>query len=391
MEYFDSSKYNAIVEKMEKCVSYYEKIEFYNNKFSLYLANGEILNIRFFRENIAHLLGLRIDVLKKYNLVRSTMNSYECLKYFIENNYSILQKLKKANIPYETLFSSYINEKLDSFNDNINIKTDDLEFIIKYDSEKTFKIEEHSEISDYYIIRKIKGEYHVLGLIKDSVNNKYYKPVTSRKYENFDEFNEYITRIAIKQDLTYCYLIKISNLIHDYENSFNLKIEDKMSLLKKVMRFSKQFNCTCSVANDYLFSINKTKTDKTNISLNVEILKMLSECIKSGNVLDSNVLNEVCGDVEVGEELIDLINVCNDLVCSSESVNELAQSNYSELNQENITLKQELAELRKQLKESENKNEQLVSENNTLSEQNNQYEQDMNVLNETFQKVFGKR
>lgn len=390
MEYFNLSNYNEIVEKMEKCVSYYEKIEFNNNKFSLYLANGEILNIRFFRENISHLLGLKIDILKKYNFVKSTMNSYDCLKYFLDNNYSILQKLKKENIPYETLFSNYINEKLDAFIDSINIRTDDLEYIIKYDSEKTFKIEEHSEISDYYIIRKIKGKYHILGLIKDSENDKYYKPVTSRKYEEEKDFNEYINRIAIKQDLTYCYLIKITNLVHNYESSFNLKIEEKMNLLKKVMNFSKKFDCTCSVASDYLFSINKTKTDKTNISLNVEILKMLSECIKSGNVLDSNVLNEICGNIEVSDELMDLINICNDLVCSTESSNELAQTNYSKLNEENISLKQELEQLKKQLTESESKNEQLLDENKSLSEQNNIYQQDMNILKETYIKVFQK-
>lgn len=391
MEYFDSSKYSEIVEKLEKCLSYYEKIEFYNNKFSLYLANGEILNTRFFRENISHLLGIRVDRLKKYNIVKNSMGSYECLKYFLENNYSILQKLRKENIPYENLFSDYIHEKLDAFINNINIRSDDLEFIIKYDSEKTFKLEEHSEICDYYIVRKIKGKYHVLGLIKDSENNKYYKPVTSRKYEGVEDFQEYINRIANKQDLTYCYLIKIKNLGHEYENSFSMKFEDKMNLLKQVMNYSKKFNCTCSVASDYLFSINKTKTDRTNISLNVEILKILSECIKSGNVLDSNVLNEVCGDIEINDELIELINICNDMVCSSETVNELAQTNYSELNQENITLKRELEELRKQLKESEYKTEQLTLENNNLLEQNNSYQQNMTILEETYQKVFGTR
>ena len=390
MEYFNSSDYSEIVEKMEKCLEYYEKMTFKNNKYSLYLANGEILNVIFLPENIPHLLGLKVEMLKRYNFVKNSMSSYDCLKYFLENNYSILQKLRKENIPYEKIFSEYINEKLDNFINIINIRTDDLEYIIKYDNEKTYQIEDHSEISDYYIVRRKNGVYSILGLIKDSENNTFCRATSSRKYENEKDLNEFINRLAKKQDLTYCYLLKVRNSFHKYENSFSLKLEERMELLNKIIDLSSKTDSTCSVVNDYLYTLNKLKNEKTNSSTSIEVLKLLSGCIKSGNVLDSNILTEVCGNIELNNDVINLINICNDLVCSTESSNELAQTNYSKLNEENISLKQELEQLKKQLTESESKNEQLLDENKSLSEQNNSYQQDMNILKETYIKVFQK-
>ena len=161
-------------------------------------------------------------------------------------------------------------------------------------------------------------------------------------------------------------------------------------MLKKLIDLSNKFDCTSSVGNDYLFTLNKLKNEKTNSSTSIEVLKILSDSIKSGNILDSNVLKEVCGNIEISNDVINLINICNDLVCSTEISNDLAQTNYSELSKENISLKQELELLRKQLKESETKNEQLVVENNSLLEQNNNYKQDMNTLYEAYQKVFKK-
>lgn len=390
MEIFNTVEYDNIVEKMRKCVEYYEKIDFKNNKYSLYLANGDILSIKFSLDSIAHLLGLKVEVFKKYNLVKGNISSYDCLKYFIDNSFSILQKLRKEKIPYETLFSKYVNEKLDAFINNINIRNDDLEFIIKYDSEKIYQFEEHSEISDYYIVRKIKGKYHVLGLVNNLENTKFYKATSSRQYDSVYELNKFIERISKKQDLTYCHLLKISNNFHSYESSFVLSIDNKMELLKNIINLSKKFDCVASVASDYLFSINKSKTDRVNTNLNIEILKLLSDSIKSGNVLDRNTLTEVCGEIEITEDLMNLINICNDLVCLSESSNDLAQDNYSKVSEENSILKQELELLKKQLREQEEKNNELSIQNNELREENNNYKKDMNILSEAYQKVFKK-
>ena len=146
---FSLEKYNNIIEKLNNNISYYERMNFYNNKYLLYLANGSILNVRIFENNIAHLLGVNLDYLKMSNKFKPNMNSYECLKYFLDNSYMFGKLASEKKLNFDSMFSKNIDEKLDVFIDNINIRTDDMFFIIKYDKEKTYQIEEKFDICDY--------------------------------------------------------------------------------------------------------------------------------------------------------------------------------------------------------------------------------------------------
>lgn len=65
------------------------------------------------------------------------MNSYEILKYFIENRYTFGNLGNSGKLSFDLMFSKHIDEKLEAFNDNINIRNDDIYTIVKYDSEKT--------------------------------------------------------------------------------------------------------------------------------------------------------------------------------------------------------------------------------------------------------------
>lgn len=81
------SKYEQIIEGISKNIELYEKLQLYNNQYSLFLANGDVLNIKFKNNNISHLLGVKTEYLKQSNKFKPNMNSYDSLKYFIENGY----------------------------------------------------------------------------------------------------------------------------------------------------------------------------------------------------------------------------------------------------------------------------------------------------------------
>lgn len=386
-------EYEDIIINMNKKFDYYNNMQFNNNHFKLCLANGDELDICIGKENVAHLLGLKIDEVKKFNFIDSSKNSYEILNKFLYDSYKARTMLDSSKKTYDILFSKYVNDKLDIFQDNINIRIDDIVCVIKYDSERTFKIENHPEISDYYIIRKINNVYTVLG-IKKSDRNDVYKATSARKYDSLESLNKFIERMAAKQEITYPYLLNVSNYSKNYKVTAVLPEKIKREKLEKIIDLSNKFDCNCSVAADYLHTFDKllerNNTENKKYSSLLSAMKNISKNITNGNIIDIEILQELYSNLEVTDELKNLIDTCNNNVSSTELSNRELQTNYLQLEDENQKLKRELEEVKQQLLEEKNQNLELGVQNNILVQENNDYKQDMNVLNEAYQKVFKK-
>ena len=152
-----TGEFNAIIDKINDCLEQYNRMTFDTNQQILYLANGEMLNIMIPKNHIAHLLGVNIDYLRQSGLFKAATNSYDSLHYFLENSYQFSRLISSEKLDSNSIFSKNIQEKLDSFLSNIKIRTDDLIFVIKYDRERTYQVEETAEVCDYYIVRKISS------------------------------------------------------------------------------------------------------------------------------------------------------------------------------------------------------------------------------------------
>lgn len=202
----DTAKFEEIIENITKNINLYERIQFYNNHYALFLANGEILNIKFLRNNIPHLLGVDIDYLKLSNKFKPNASYYDNLNYFLENSFNFRKLVNKGSMSYSSMFSSYVDEKNYAFEKNAKIRTDDMFYIVKYDREKTYKIEPKADICEYYIIRRSNNKYYVLGLMK---NENLYLPVSSRMYDDEENFDKFMARIANKQEITYAYSMRV--------------------------------------------------------------------------------------------------------------------------------------------------------------------------------------
>ena len=286
-------KYNQIIEKIQDCVTQYEKMNYSYNQHVLYLASGDSLNIRFLKGNIAHLLGVNIEYLKMSNRFKPDMNTYDCLKYFLENSYTFSKiVIDEKKMSFDKMFSPYIENKLDSFIKNIKIRTDDLYFIIKYDSEKTYQLEEQADICDYYIIRTISGEQYVLGLKYNE--NGLCLPVTSRKYEDYLEFEKFISRIAKKQEITYPVHVRITNSFQDFKTEFYINLEEKKVLLDKTSRIAKKYDATPSVARDFSYIINNSINGRIKRNEEISILQLLTDSINSKTILDDDTIESIC-------------------------------------------------------------------------------------------------
>lgn len=373
-------KYNNIIEKLKNCVHQFEAMNYQNNSHVLYLANGDTLNIKFFKNSIAHLLGVNIDYLRMANKFKSDMNTFDCLKYFLEESYTFSKLVTEdKKMSFDQMFSPNILKKIDIFINNIKIRTDDLQFMVKYDSEKTYYIEENTDICDYYIIRKNYNGYIVLGLKENDYG--IYIPVTSRGYDEFHDFEKFIKRIAVKQDITYPYFMHIKNTSQNFKNDIYARIDEKKVLLDKTIKAAQKYGATPSVARDYSYVIGNVLNSRTKRNEELSVLQLLLDSVKGRSPLDTETIMRVCEITEVSEDIKELVDACNDMMCNA-STSENTSLSYSCVINERDKYKSELETLRQQLLEAEEKNKELEASNMQLRNENEIYSIQFNVIEE---------
>lgn len=377
-------EFNNIIEKIKNNLNWYKYTNFNNNRYYLFLANGDSLNIHFASNNIAHLLGVRIDYLRQSNLFRKDANSFECLEKFIDESYSFSKLVNSGKLSYDKMFSPYIIEKLDCFQDNLKIKTDNLNFILKYDSERCYNTGEEIDICDYYISRRKNNKYYVLGLKKNDRNNYY--PVTSRLYDDYDDYDKFIKNIARKQEFTYPVIFNINNSENDYSKKIVHNIEEKKIFLDKIGKMAEKYDAVFFVSKDYTHNLNNLSASKINHTKMIETLKIIKTSIEQKNVLDNDYVLQIWDDSPIPDELKSLINVVNDNVVMMD-IDTPAVESYSSIVDEREKYKNELKELKQKLEEEQLKNKKLEDENTRISKENDNYMSDLNVLTEAFEKV----
>ena len=379
----DIAKYNEIVAKANNCVNWFEKLDIKNNRINFYLANGDILNIRIFEANIAHLLGFNISYLNMTNKFNKDLSNYDKLKYVLEKPYIFKNLLINNDISTDFMFSDSINQKLAVFKDNLSIRSDDIYCVIKYDNEKTYQAINIPDPCDYYIIRKKRNNYLVLGLIN---NGNVYTPATSRLYDDKEKFDEFMNRVARKQEITYPHLLNINNPYRDYKVNAFFPLSEKEYILNNIINISQKYSATPAVARDYAFTINKFKTVREDQNINLNILRLLSDSIKSGTVLDENTINQICGTTnDIPGIISTLISNCNDILCDSTSLkNSTLKAKNNELNARVNRLELELAE-------EKLKNQNVEHQLNQLLDENTTYKSQLDVYDQAYQKVMTLR
>ena len=380
-------KYNEIIDKINECVNWFERLDIKNNRVDMYLGNGDILNIRFPEAGIAHLLGINLSYLNMTNKFRKDAVSYDKLKYVLKEPYVFQKLLVSKTISMENMFSDSIDQKLSVFKDNLSVRIDDIYCVIKYDNEKTYQSINVPDVCDYYVIRKKGSNYLVLGLVK---NDNVYNPATSRLYDDEEKFNEFMNRVAKKQKITYPHLLNINNPYRDYKVNVFFPLAEKERVLNSVINISQKYSATPAVASDYAFTINKLKNVREDKILNLNVLRLLSDCIKSGTPLDSNTIGQICGDSDIPEIISTLIDVCNDGLCAG-LISDSGKQCYSVMEARNNELNVRANQLELELAEEKQKNQLMELQLNQLLEENTAYKSQLDVYDQAYQKVMTLR
>lgn len=260
---FNLSELEILFYSIKSIVDYMINANYNDRRFKIYLSNGEHLTFSVNNNTIAHLLGVNTTYLTSTGIFKST-NSFDLLNELIESPLKIHKLNKDGIIDYNKLFSKHIMNKVSGFIENIKLNINEMEFVCKYDKERTYGVNEISECYDYIIVQKLSNDkIGVLCLVR---NNGYYAPMSNQIYDNYDNFAQKFKDIIKFQEITLMSGIDVYNISDDYSKNIYLNLEDKGHKINKLKLYKNEFNCSIDVASDFSYAINKMKQNYENSS-----------------------------------------------------------------------------------------------------------------------------
>lgn len=387
---YSKYKLSELFDKIDKLLqSYFGKEDDYNfyekdnfehktdlskKSYLMFLSNGDRIRVKIPKTSIPHLLGINTEYLKSTGLYKG-MNSYEIMLDFIKNPNEAFQKHESGIINLDKILSPYINKKLDSLTENLNINTNCCEMICKYDRGKTYGYSADFDDMSYLILQKKNEKYYVLKLAMSEDGTCF--PISNQVFNSYEECQEALSSYLIYQELTL-----LNNLFIYYNNStvgkFPILERDRKQKLEKLKKLSEDFECTPNIIADFIYSLKIRDNKRQGNIRTSNIIEILCDCIKNKKVFDISLTN-----VDQ-EDILKIIETYNDSLFSE--ITASTDNSYSDLQNENISLKKEIERLRlenKSLSETVNYRDEELNEVKT---QNNELREDINKVKGIFSK-----
>ena len=344
------------------------KTDLSKKSYLMFLSNGDRIRVKIPKTSLPHLLGINTEYLKSTGLYKG-MNSYEIMLEFIKNSDDAFQKHESGIINLDKILSPYINKKLDSLIENLNINTNCCEMICKYDRGKTYGYSADFDDMSYLILQKKNEKYYVLKLAMAEDGTCF--PMSNQFFNSYEECQENLSSYLIYQELTL-----LNNLWVYYNNStvgkFSILEWDRKQKLENLMKLSNDFGCTPNVIADFIYSLKIRDSKRQGNMRTSNIIDILCDHIKNKKPFDISLV-----DAEQ-EDILKIIEIYNDSLFLE--TNASTDNSYSDLQKKNMSLKKELERLKlenKSLSETVNYRDEELDEVKT---QNNELREDINKV-----------
>ena len=336
---YSKYKLSELFDKIDKLLqSYFGKEDDYNfyekdnfehktdlskKSYLMFLSNGDRIRVKIPKTSIPHLLGINTEYLKSTGLYKG-MNSYEIMLDFIKNPNEAFQKHESGIINLDKILSPYINKKLDSLTENLNINTNCCEMICKYDRGKTYGYSADFDDMSYLILQKKNEKYYVLKLAMSEDGTCF--PMSNQVFNSYEECQEALSSYLIYQELTL-----LNNLFIYYNNStvgkFPIVKRGKKKKLEKLKKLSEDFESTPNIIADFIYSLKIRDNKRQGNIRTSNIIEILCDCIKNKKVFDISLTN-----VDQ-EDILKIIETYNDSLFSE--ITASTDNSYSDLQKRN--------------------------------------------------------
>lgn len=355
---FNLGELEELFEKINKIIDTVEKERYSDKRQQLYLSNGERITISMPNDSIAHLLGINTNYLISTSRFTNT-KSFDLLREMCENAYRIHSLHKDGFINYDKLFSPYIFNKLESFDQNLKFDISEIELVCRYNSERAYVNGDSGEKYDYIIVKKYDDDkIGILGLVKKGTT---YVPMTNQLYDSFEQAKDNLEKYLKNQEITIISGLNYYNVNTDYSSKYHTTLNQKSEKLSIMKNYRKLFNCTIDVSGDFDYTLDKLKSNRNNDYKDNELINTIASSIKSGSLIEEEYLET---------SLVPIIEAFNNFLCSSTKVSNSAEASYTQLKNDLLELRSKLTELQKEKNSLTTANESLQSRVTTLEEEN---------------------
>jgi hypothetical protein len=272
---------NDVFNSLSKSYKKY-KDKYYDISYKINLSNGDILKFSFDNIVISHLFGLDMNAIRKEKYFDlANFSAIEILIYIINNKEKVIRSLVEQKISSSIFDYEKIKLKCNGFVDMNQVNFNNINYIVKYDINKTPINGSDSKCDvDYIVCISAKNDNNIyLGLKKNDKIDSYYAKTL---FVNMD-CNHYLKN----------QILVLPNSITYKDETWNTKEEilsdiNKLKLLNKYIRIAKEQDMNIDVSKEYSellklkLSINEVK--EANYYLESHNKALINECnlIKEG-------------------------------------------------------------------------------------------------------------
>lgn len=345
------AEFDQIIEKIDGLVKQYENNGLHYNQYQFYLANGDRISFEMLPQYIGHLLGIRLDYLRSTNLFKN-QDSYSLLKEFLDNAYSVYQNVQAGHLSYKSIFSNYLEEKLETFENILYyFSPEEIEFVCKYDKSRTFQLGLETDYPcDYFIAKKSKNnDIYLLGLIRQTNG---YAPMTSMVFHNDELQSSKLKKLFTNQILTFIGTISVTNPVTNFRNISYMSLPIKLEKTKKLNNYIRYgTGISTDTSSECQFAVNGNIIKENKINTYKIMCQHLIKAIGNHEIFSFEQVDETIVE-QLDEEMIQLIQIYNNELCRSEG-NISAQVTYTDLLEQYKALASQVNLLKQQLDQSQ--------------------------------------
>ena len=238
--------------KVEQLYRKFQK-KWLNKAYIMKFSNGELINFSFYEQSFAHLVGIQINKLKESGLVPKNLQANDILEFIFFNPERFYRLIIQNGYKATYFISSYYKEKISVMKNIYGFLPASLEFIVKFDSNKAFLVNDELKPNVEYLLGyKIGDGYGMIGIKKSSYGNYY--PLTVLYYD----------KDSLKELLKYQTLLlptytKVKNIENEIISEYGLYEQEKIKKLKIYNSvFERQYGCVTNLTSDYIRTLEHT-------------------------------------------------------------------------------------------------------------------------------------
>lgn len=365
------AEFDQIIEKIDDLVKQYENNGLHYNQYQFYLANGDRISFEMSPQYIGHLLGIRLDYLRSTNLFKN-QDSYSLLKEFLESSYSVYQNVQAGHLSYKSIFSDYLEEKLETFENILYyFSPDDIEFVCKYDKSRTYQLGMETDYPcDYFLAKKSKNnDIYLLGLIRQTNG---YAPMTSMIFPKDETQIPKLKQLFTNQILTFVNSISITNPITNFRNTTHMSLPMKLEKINKLNNYCRYgTGISTDVSSECQFAVNGNIIKENKMKSYKIMCQQLANAIGNHEIFSLEQVDDTMVE-QLDEEIIQLIQTYNNELCKGES-NTSAQTTYTDLLEQYKALASQVNTLKGQLEQSQLQASTYYEQIQSLERENESY------------------